>query len=244
MMGHIKDTTNGRGMVDMQMPEMDRLLETSMAHLPDYLRQRAVPTWYHKNQVVAFKDEEARYAYLVLLGEIVVQADYESGNYYAYAHIGPGRYISDLEVLSERMVFANTMTATEDTFTLRFEIEDFMYCLEEDILFLRSIIRGLAKAMFETSHARGKNHYRSSVYKLISLLLQYCQSLPQNAKGDIVIPYTRGQMASETGVNIKTVNRGVAALRGQELVSIQRGKVRVSAEQRRELALRMEDMSP
>ena len=55
------------------------------------------------------------------------------------------------------------------------------------------------------------------------------------------IDVTRQQMASELGVNVKTVNRGVAELAAAGLVAIERGKMTVAPRQRDALAATLED---
>lgn len=211
--------------------EQSELISMCMRTLPEILRNSAEPVWFKKNQTVICKGERTTHAYLMVVGDLNVQTEYEDGSYYSFAHILPGRYISDLEVLSGRMINAVTLVAVEDSMALRFPLNDFMQCLESDLNFLRVIVYGLADAMFDTSYQRGQNLYTHSKMKLSRYLLRYVQSHMPDSGGCITVKSTRQAIAAEIGMNIKTINRAVKRLRESGLVSIYKGKIRLCPEQ-------------
>ena len=71
--------------------EQEDLINLCLSTLPERLRQTAEPVCFKKNQIVIRKGEPTTCAYLMVLGDLTVQTEYEDGNYYTFAHILPGR---------------------------------------------------------------------------------------------------------------------------------------------------------
>lgn len=209
--------------------------------LPAALQRFAVRVRFRKGETVAYKGQPVQYVYLVQSGHVVLQTEYASGNYFSYAHIRASRYIGDLEVLSGQMPFVGTLIASEDTCALRFPAEEFRACLLADRDFLLDVVHQMAHALYDTSLHRGHDHYYASRQRLSRLILRYCGIFPVVGDAPVRIDVTRQQMASELGVNVKTVNRGVAELAAAGLVAIERGKMTVAPRQRDALAATLED---
>lgn len=226
-----------QGGEDMEQTE---LIKLSMQTLPEKLRHSAQPVWFRKNEIVIRKSEPTTNAYLMVSGDLLVQTEFEDGNYYGFAHILPGRYISDLEILSGRLINAVTLVAIEDSMALRFPLDVFMECLDQDIEFLRVITYGLADAMFDTSYGRGQNQYADSRKKVMRYLLRYMQN-HGNGADVLTIRTTRQSIAAEIGVNVKTVNRAVKRLQEQALIHIEHGKIVLTTRQLEQLAQAMEE---
>ncbi len=209
--------------------------------LPPALQKFAVPVRFQKGDTVAYKGQPVQHVYLVQSGHVVLQTEYASGNYFSYAHIRASRYIGDLEVLSGQMPFVGTLIASEDTRALRFPAEEFRACLLADRDFLLDVVHQMAYALYDTSLHRGQDHYHSSQQRLSRLILRYHSISPATGGAPVRIEVTRQQMASELGVSVKTVNRGVAELVAAGLVGTARGKVTVSPRQHDALAAALED---
>lgn len=208
----------------------EELIRLCLSTLPERLRQTAEPVCFKKNQIVIRKAEPTTCAYLMVLGDLTVQTEYEDGNYYTFAHIVPGRYVSDLEVLSGRFVNAVTLVAAEDSMALRFPLDVFQECLDNDIAFLRYIVYGLADAMFDTSSQRGRNLYTHGSNKIARYLLNYIETHAPEANDTYVVRTTRQDIAAEIGVNVKTVNRAVKRLLDEGALELIRGKIYISPE--------------
>ena len=226
----MKTPENRRVFVTGGNMEQEDLINLCLSTLPDRLRQTAEPVCFKKNQIVIRKGEPTTCAYLMVLGDLTVQTEYEDGNYYTFAHILPGGYISDLEVLSGRFINAVTLVAAENSMALRFPLAVFQECLNNDIDFLRYIVYGLADAMFDTSSQRGSNLYTHSSTKVARYLLSYINAHGPEEDGVYVIRVTRQAIAAEIGINIKTVNRAVRRLSDENLLEIVHGKIRISRE--------------
>ena len=221
----------------------EELIKSSMATLPEYLQQRTVPVWFKNGQIVIKKDEDTQFAYLLLAGDLIVLNEFRSGNYYSFAHIWPGRYISDLEVLSGKMINAVTLMAIEDSFALQFKLDDFIYCMDTDLNFFRAIVRGMAAAMFDTSSERGQNLYSLGINKLVRYLVRYCNHYQQSKESPVVVKLTRQAIASEIGINEKTVNRGIMILKNDGFIDVVKGKVQISPQQQQILIQRINEVN-
>lgn len=222
------DNNNEKWKNAMRNTSIDNLVTESIKALPAELQQRAVPVWYKSNHEIIHKGEKTEYVYLMLLGDTVVLNELENGNYYSFAHIRAGRYICDLELLSGRLFAAATVLSVTDCFLLRFELSDFMHCLESDIEFLRTFARGFANAIFATSDERGHNHYRLGIDKMVRYLVKYYGTYSVIGSSDVVVNVTRQNIASEIGINVKTVNRSISNLKAGNMVHMSGRKLCIS----------------
>ncbi|MDL2213968.1 Crp/Fnr family transcriptional regulator [Clostridia bacterium OttesenSCG-928-O13] len=212
----------------------------SKAALPPALERLAVQVQLKKGETVACKGQPTLHVYLILSGNVLLQVEFLNGNYYSYAQLGPSRFIGDLEVLSRQMEYVGTLIASEDTTCLRFPVSDFKNALDEDAAFMRHVVEQMSVALYETSYQRGQNRYQTSLQRLCRLLLRE-QSMARATQGPVRISVTRAQMASELGVNVKTINRGVSALLEEGLIGLSRGKITLTEKQVEKLKQHVEE---
>lgn len=217
--------------MNLEMDPQEELSALNIQTIPHYLQKRGVPLWFKRGQTIMEKDEPTRYVYLLLLGDAVLFNEFEDGSYYSFAHLRTGRYLGDLEVLSGKEINVASVVAWQDSFALRFTIEDFKKCLDEDIVFLRSVAQVMAIGMYGSSYERGRNHYRHGTDKLIRFLIKYYEFYSvENDCPEVTVRRTRPEIASEIGVNIKTVDRSVKALRESGVIQMNHGKIRLDAD--------------
>lgn len=83
----MKTPENRRVFVTGGNMEQEDLINLCLSTLPDRLRQTAEPVCFKKNQIVIRKGEPTTCAYLMVLGDLTVQTEYEDGNYLSLIHI-------------------------------------------------------------------------------------------------------------------------------------------------------------
>ena len=219
-------------------------ISADIADLPRKLRECAQPMRFLRGQTVMRKGEPTQYAYLLLSGDMAVLNDFQDGTRYSFAHICVGRYLGDLEVLSEKEINAASVIALKESLVLRFPIESFKETLREDILFLRTVAHGMAVGMFRSTSERGYNHYRRGTDRLIRLLIKYyALYCPQSGGTDLTVARTHQDIANEIGVCVKTVDRSVKALRDEGVIRIERGKIHLDEKTYAALCARSEEIN-
>lgn len=208
----------------------DRETQEFLKKIPETLRRLEIPVMFEKGTTVILKDDKTSYAYFVLSGSLLVQTELLDGNEYRFSNMENHSVIADLEVLSGMYVNAVTVEAEEDTLALRVPIEDFAAELRTNIDFLYMVSSQMAKKMFASSYNRGKNLYKRGIDKVISYLVDHYEA---NCLDEdyFVIENTREEIASELGVNVRTVNRSIQSLKEKKMVGIYFGKIRISRKQ-------------
>lgn len=204
--------------------------------VPQELINRATLVHYGAKKTILKKSEKTEYAYILLEGELSVINEFEDGKYYTFSSLKPFTYLSDLECLSGEMKNAATVVTCEDSTLLRCNIEDFVYYLKKDHQFLMSVASALSRKIYFTSYERGKNLYKPGIDKLIHYIVTYYQNSRNNKDTNLIINKTRGMIASEIGVSIKTVDRSVYKLKSRGLIELTKGKINVNGEQYNALA--------
>lgn len=208
----------------------DRDTQEFLKKIPESLRKLEIPVMFEKGTTVILKDDKTNYAYFVLSGELQVRTEFMDGNEYRFSNMENYSVIADLEVLSGMYVNAVTVEAKEDTLALRVPIEDFAAELKTNIDFLYMVSSQMARKMFASSYNRGKNLYKRGIDKVISYLVDHYEvhCLDEDY---YVIENTREEIASELGVNVRTVNRSIQSLKEKKMVGIYFGKIRISKKQ-------------
>ena len=74
---------------------------------------------------------------------------------------------------------------------------------------------------------------RSPLEKTVIYLLQYCETAPHEPGSPYVVQKTRTEISSEAFFSLKTLERCLYRLRDAGMLSIAKGKVYISEEQRR-----------
>lgn len=222
---HIRNELERRGIYGA----IDDETRDTLNALPSRLLQRASMITLKRNYILIRKGEKTKYAYLVLSGNLMVLNEFEDGNYFSFANLGAGKFISDLEVLSGNMVNAVTLLSTEPTKCLKCPIEDFIWCLDNDLAFLKRVVGGFARSMFHTSSERGENVYRKGANRLIVYIANYCPAVEISAP--VIIKKTRRDIASSIGVCEKTINRAVKDLIQLGYIKIYKGKITINPDQ-------------
>lgn len=203
-----------------------------MGLIPEYLRDRSVPVWLKECDVLLWEGEETKFVYVLLAGKLHVVRTLNGHTDYSFGYMSPGRYVCDMEVIAERLTNAATLIATEASLLLRFEMKDFTYCLDNDIQFMRMIVKGLVGPLVDNVFDCNILAASSREEKLVNLLLDYYSKKCTAAKSDCVpIAITRDKMAFELNVSVKTVNRAVKCLLDQGFLSIHRRRIYISKQQ-------------
>lgn len=201
------------------------------AALPKSLAEKGSLISYKKGEFIARKDEEVEYAWLIISGTIDVLREYDSGEMFIYAHLRKGRYISDLEILSRKMVFSCTLVVSEAAEAMRFNASDFIKALDSCHEFLMEVVCLFAESFYEDSYRKGEGTYGSGEHKVVVYLARYFSYKDDGIK-PIEVKTTHKGIASEIGTSEKTVNRAVKSLERKGLIDIVKGRITIRQSQK------------
>lgn len=219
-------------MTHQEVLERFPILKPWFAGLPEELHGvytlRELPERYLIHQ----KDSPLDRVGVLCEGGLRVINEFASGNAIMIEHTGPVDFIGDVTVLAGRPRVSVTIETRLPSTVLFFTRADFEFWMERDPHLVREMARKVADKLYQSSYGRGKELFYSSPRRLMEYLLRETAG----TVGPVRLPATRQQMAEELGMSLKTVDRTVVKLREQGLLTVERGKLCLSPEQRARMA--------
>ena len=72
---------------------------------------------------------------------------------------------------------------------------------------------------------------KNSKERLCLLLMRFYEIGMKDKNGNYTVQHTQGELADKIGVNLRSVQRSIAALESEQLVQLKKGKMVISPEQ-------------
>jgi len=210
-------------MIKMMTPDLEQIMTTIPTSLT---AKKALDV--QQGDIVFYKGDVTTHVYLLLKGEVIVQNAHADGNVFLISNLSPGSFLGDLEAISGNLINATTLSANTDCTFLKFMVDDFLNALTLNNQLLLLVSRLLAQKMYQECYHLGDNHYKKGTDKLLLYITKAYRET--EATPPLVIRKTRPCIASELGVSVKTINRGIKSLCSQQLIEVINGKINVSSQ--------------
>lgn len=193
-------------------------------------------------EVLLRAQEEATHMYLLLAGRVSGVDEMESGSVYAFAHFSAPAIFGEYEAFSDCPVYRGTLVCAEDCVLASLPRSTYLAWIrrDADALFSRTcqMIRQLVdQAGTERSYLFLSGAERMSIY--------LCRAWERRSENGLLHLYAaRQQMADETGLSIKTVQRALLRFQKENLISRQRRAITVNETQYHGLRLLCREVLP
>ncbi len=206
-------------------------LEAYVRHMPERIRLNHTIMTLPPRHTIHRKGSELRSFGIVCRGEHRVVNEFENGNVFMIERNKAISFIGEVTLLAGQERTSVTIETVTECLVLFISLEDFRYWLERDIHFLRLLAGEVARKLYRSSYDRGARLFYSANYILLKYIIDHARSEGIEERQSILLKKTRAQIYEETGMTVKTLNRTIARLRADGLVSIVRGKISMNAEQ-------------
>lgn len=133
-------------------------------------------------QVVVRQEEPVKYAWFLLMGELLTFSETEDGKKSSFITLDAPSMLSDLELLADMPVYASNVMANSDCDMIRCDAELVTRWLDNDLPFLRMVSALCNRKTYDSSYYRGKSAFRSSLDKVAIYLLRYCSLTPPHRR--------------------------------------------------------------
>ena len=143
----------------------------------------------------------------------------------------PIDFIGEVTILANQPRTSVTIETTTENIILYMSRQDFENWIKTDIHFLRLVASKIAFKLYRSSYNRGAKLFYPPQYLLLDFLIQYAYQHKIERKGQITVPFTRQELFEEIGVSVKTLNRTIAKLKAEQLISITKGKITMTVKQ-------------
>lgn len=186
---------------------------------------------YPAHALIHQKDSPLERIGILLRGTFRVVNEFENGNVFMIEMNEAVSFIGEVTLLAEAAATSVTIEAVTDCLAAFLPAGTFDAWLRQDIGLLRAVSRHVAAKLYCSSYNRGERLFYSAKYVLLKYLVRQAEEQGVRTSGHVVLSKTRRQISEEVGMTEKTINRTLAQLVKDGVLSIQRGKAAFSGEQ-------------
>ena len=175
--------------------------------------------------------------YFLLSGNVSGEAYTPTGKAYSFMEFSKMRVLGDYELFYECEEYTTSIRAEEDCTLLKLSRDPYMNWVTKDVNALYLRIKDILSILtFERSLDR-EYLQKNSKARLCLLLTRFYEAGMKDKKGNYTVQNTQIELADKIGVNLRSVQRSIAALEKEELVHLKKGKMVISREQYEKLRL-------
>lgn len=212
---------------------IDQLLESSKEFkkiydmFPEWLNSRIYIKKFDKGQILHQKDEKLDYFGILCIGTIEIINELENGNVYLIERNEPIDFIGEVAIVSGYESSSVTIRTLETCYMVFMSADDCRKLFEENIDFYKMVTKKIAQKLYNNSYKSGIKFFYPTKYIIADYLANYYYNGSEDA---VKITETREEISKEIGVNIKTLNRTIKALKEDGCLNIIKGKVVIDSD--------------
>lgn len=187
-----------------------------------------------KDECIISAGQKVENVYMVLSGDIKGVDYNRTGDGYSFMDFTDMYIIGDFEALSDSEDYTNTLFASSNCKLLKVSAAHYLNWIkhDENALFLR--LNNILTIMMNERKQDRMFLYKGCKERVISYLVAYYKKHNKNRaiNGESVrIEITQAELAEKVGSNLRSVQRAIAWLKEQDLVSGENRKMTLSYEQ-------------
>ena len=211
--------------------ERRQYLTDLLKYMPEAIAKELAFVEVKKNENIIVAGSKCDTVYFLVKGEVTGIEHHERGRIYSFLDFTEVFILGDFELFAGESEYSATIRAQKDCKVLKLSANSYLRWIQHDenALYLRlnNILQCL---MFERKHERG-NLFMGSKERLADFILKLYEKGFKSHSGQCKVELTQAELADKIGCNIRSVQRSIAALEKESLISNSGGKITVSYEQ-------------
>ena len=214
----------------------ERLSEyTFIGKVPDDIQRISRLVKYQNGDVIFRKGETADYVYYILTGRVGIYNEMSNGKAERVVWSLPGEIVGEMEVMvNETIIEFSAYAYEDDTNVLKIEKDVFLKWLKTDRKLCLEVAYTLAKKLYISANTFVERS-TNAASKLTRKFILDIVGGKIKKKPTVVLRYTRNEIAESCGISERSVNRCIKELKGQNYISVIKGKIMVNEAQYRAL---------
>ena len=196
--------------------------------MPNDIKKNCKVKKFDKGQIVFLKEDNIRFMYLHLEGQMKVRNEFENGFVYDFALIEPISYIGAMEIMANKDVYSSTLQAITDSMIIEITKNDFIKWIENDHKLALDVLCFVSGNMYKQALKTGEVLAYPAICTLINYLINVFES---KNKKEVFIQKTREEISSILGVSVRTINRNLKILKEENLLSVSRKGILITEKQ-------------
>ena len=204
--------------------------------IPHQTVEHMVSAQVRKGDYILKAGEPCEAVYFLLKGKVTGEAYNAHGRAYSFLDFSKMYVLGDYEMLHDCPEHVISIKAEQDCCLLKLPRDHYINWIKQDVgaLYLRTS-NILSVLTFERSVDR-EFLQKNSRERLTLLLVRFYENNLKDKNGTYTVEYTQSELADKIGVNLRSVQRSIAALESEQLVQLKKGKMIISREQYEALA--------
>ncbi|MEG1993807.1 MAG: Crp/Fnr family transcriptional regulator, partial [Oscillospiraceae bacterium] len=186
---------------------------------------------YPPNSIIHQKDTQLNSLGIVLKGTIKVISEFENGSVFMIERNDAICFIGEVTLLSGREKSSVAIECVAECVVAYISKNDFNYWIDNDNNFLKTLAKDISQKLYLASYDKGEYIFYPSKYTLLKFIKRTANELDIENSDAVKISKTRQEISEEIGITLKTLNRCISCLRDENVISIEKGKIKVTKEQ-------------
>lgn len=184
-----------------------------------------------KNDFIIYAGTPCDTVYMILSGNIEGLDHQRLGRVYNFMDFTKMYIVGDFEVFADIPEYCVSIRATEDCKLLAISAKHYLQWVQHDenALFLR-MKRIMSTLTFEKKNER-EYMFMNCKERLVDYLIKSYKNRKSNSSDIYKLVNTQAELSEKIGFNVRSVQRNIAALEKEKLITIESGKITISSEQ-------------
>jgi CRP-like cAMP-binding protein len=215
--------------LDLVSDENKQLLIDLLKNAPQYITDHSVIKNLLPDQTLIMADQKADKVYLHISGTLQGVDTQKPDVIYSFVELKPINIIGEFEAFSNRRNYLINIIAKTNATLLSIDVKDFLSWMKCDVDALNIICRYLAFKLSDELKTNREYLFLNSYDRL--LLYLYHSINKKQGKRLITIYKTQNEIADQIGFSGKTINRTIAKLVADGLITSGRNTIKITPEQ-------------
>lgn len=205
-------------------------LQAFFAKSPDSLLSCMMLKSYPENHTLISTDDSCSHVYILLKGRLQAIEERIADGPYNFTELSAIEIVGDFELftrLSNRMI---TLTTLEPSLCLILPSTDYLDWIRSDANALFMRIQMIIHQMTSQAQFERQNLFLDNKTRFLHYLYGECLKQPESAF-PLQIRHTRQEISGNLGCSVRTINRIVLGLQNGGILSLEHGKIKITARQ-------------
>ncbi len=213
--------------------EQDRreYLKGLFEFVPDTVIRELAYEEVEKDQYILRAGMPCNMVYVILSGQIAGVDHQKAGRAYYFMDFTKMHIVGDFEIFGDFPEYCVSIYASKECKLLRLSAKSYLRWIrhDENAMFLR--LKNIMSTLTSERMDDREHMLMGCKERLIVYLVKSYENGKKDRLGKCRINRTQAELADRVGFNVRSVQRSIAALEKEHLVSTENGKITISQEQ-------------
>ena len=208
-----------------------RYLSDLFKYMPEAIAKELIYTEVKKGDYIVHAGNACENVYILLKGEVVGIDHQKFGRIYSFMDFTKMYVIGDFEIFGDCTEYCISVCAAEDCKLLTIRAGRYLRWIQHDenALFLR--LNNILKSMVFEKKIDREYLFMGCKERLISFLIRLYHKECHETGGTLRVELTQSELADKIGFNLRSVQRSIASLEEEGVITNKNGKMLISSEQ-------------